>query len=1105
MDPEAINFISSFDIVCLQETWSQQSITLPYYCSFSSCARKLANRGRPQVGLACLISTSLSLTICEELKSSPYFLTIKIHLPKTKSPWLITTVYLPPAINDSDRNERWSELSSWLHDLQTTNPGLPQILLGDFNARIGPNDDAILSSAALLDNPLQHPWGNRCSLDPITNASGRLMAQLAIENDLCIANGNVTPLSSQQLTYISSRGTSVVDYILLTPELFSISTKMEVAEYFGGDHLPLTLMLSLIEPFSVPSNYSSTVQSYPVYKTKKWTSLSSSLALDIQKSLDMPTVLSDSIPPADQYRKLIDAFSTTYITITSPTHQRFFSESPWFDKECKVLRRRIRKMVRIIKFSNDPQTRAELLVTKRTYRNMIHCKKQQHILEAWSTLRSAVERHDSRSFWRLVRPSAPPNSAILISADEWIAYYSASFASPNNLTDHLQSPSDLCSRSPSSTSSVNFTSTRIFNIIMSMRRNKAPGPDMVPLDLFLTDPLWWSEQLTSVFTAISSALDIPDSWREATIVPIFKGGQPNIPRNYRPISLLSIPGKIFAAVLLEELLSWVHERNILPPEQIGFRKSASTMDHCLTLYHLASKYTAPRQGHLFAAFMDLEAAFDSIPRQRLWSKLAHLGIDPHLLSLIISLYSNTTARVRIGPNGYLTTPFPTARGVRQGCLLAPLLFNLYLHDALSPLKLATKYPPHLAGHPVASLFYADDAVILSRTAADLANAVNAFIAYCKAEALNINYKKSKVLHFTRSRKLKLEPLKITGGYLEKVKAFKYLGLIFTYNLSWTTHLQSASLAATTTSNAIVRFYHQKGGKHLPAAIQMFNAKVVPKLLYGCEVWTTAISGNLDCPLHMFLRSLSGVPRCVSGAALRLEFAQPSIVKRAWSRAISYSSHLLLSDARIRGGFSNLILRDIHNSPWKTTINLKFRSLLNLNRKTVFNLECISPAALPLIKKKLQQLDFSNTASHARGPCSGLALAIPPPEGIPLYCFTIPSEAKRRAFTCARLNCFPTAVLSGRYSRVPSANRTCSCNDTVLETMEHVMLFCPNWTDERSRFLTPLVNKLHLPIQPWIVSLLLQDSDRWITEMTANFLLSVMKRKAAPTPSSIPQM
>ncbi|CAI5767400.1 Hypothetical predicted protein, partial [Podarcis lilfordi] len=58
----------------------------------------------------------------------------------------------------------------------------------DFNARIGPNDDDIISSAALLDNPLQPPWGNRCSLDPITNASGRLMAQLAMENDLCIAN-----------------------------------------------------------------------------------------------------------------------------------------------------------------------------------------------------------------------------------------------------------------------------------------------------------------------------------------------------------------------------------------------------------------------------------------------------------------------------------------------------------------------------------------------------------------------------------------------------------------------------------------------------------------------------------------------------------------------------------------------------------------------------------------------------------------------------------------------------------------------------------------------------------------------------------------------------
>ncbi|CAI5793795.1 Hypothetical predicted protein, partial [Podarcis lilfordi] len=168
------------------------------------------------------------------------------------------------------------------------------------------------------------------------------------------------------------------------------------------------------------------------------------------------------------------------------------------------------------------------------------------------------------------------------------------------------------------------------------------------------------------------------------------------------------------------------------------------------------------------------------------------------------------------------------------------------------------------------------------------------------------------------------------------------------------------------------------------------------------------------------------------------------------RAISYTLHLLASDARVRGGFSNLILRDIHNSPWKTTINLKFRSLLNLNCKTVLNLECISPVALPLIKRNYSNLDFSNTASCARGPCSGLSPSYSTPEGI-LY-----TASQFLGDLSEGLLPVPvSAVFLQQFCRVvipefPSQNRTCSCNDTALETMEHVMLFCPNWTDERSR-------------------------------------------------------
>ena len=130
---------------------------------------------------------------------------------------------------------------------------------------------------------------------------------------------------------------------------------------------------------------------------------------------------------------------------------------------------------------------------------------------------------------------------------------------------------------------------------------------------------------------------MPYSWLEAIVIPIYKKGNKDEPSNYRPISFPPIVGKLYARYLNNRLITWIEEEEILGNEQAGFRKNRSTFDHCIVLNHLAEKYMGCHGNGLFAAFIDLKSAFDSIPRGNLWEKLYSSSIDKRLLYLIRSL------------------------------------------------------------------------------------------------------------------------------------------------------------------------------------------------------------------------------------------------------------------------------------------------------------------------------------------------------------------------------------------------------------------------------------------------------------------------------------
>lgn len=161
--------------------------------------------------------------------------------------------------------------------------------------------------------------------------------------------------------------------------------------------------------------------------------------------------------------------------------------------------------------------------------------------------------------------------------------------------------------------------------------------------------------------------------------------------------------------------------------------------------------------------MDLQATFDLVLRHHLWSNY------DRPLWLISKLYENSTAQVHFGVEGQLSSIVPFSTGVKQGCLLAPLL-NLFMNDMISYLQNLRCHIPVLANHNILALLYTEDTSLLSRTEVRLWRVLKLF------QGLSINYEKSKVMVFSKGIRKKCKTWTRNGMETEQVVHFKCLFL-----------------------------------------------------------------------------------------------------------------------------------------------------------------------------------------------------------------------------------------------------------------------------------------------------------------------------------------
>ena len=203
--------------------------------------------------------------------------------------------------------------------------------------------------------------------------------------------------------------------------------------------------------------------------------------------------------------------------------------------------------------------------------------------------------------------------------------------------------------------------------------------------------------------------------------------------------------------------------------QCGFRPGRSTTDQVFTLKQIAEKSWEHGKDH-FACFVDFEKAYDRVPWDKLWKVLQRCGVDRQLLRAIKSFYCRPEVCVRV--NGKHSKPFHEGVGLRQGCVLSPLLFIVYMNwiDKCSQAdECAT-----IGNCKISRLLFADDLVLLSSTESGFQRALNSFADACNTAGVKISTAKTAVLHLSRNPDQCV--LQVSERYGNRQRSSSILGL-----------------------------------------------------------------------------------------------------------------------------------------------------------------------------------------------------------------------------------------------------------------------------------------------------------------------------------------
>ena len=422
------------------------------------------------------------------------------------------------------------------------------------------------------------------------------------------------------------------------------------------------------------------------------------------------------------------------------------------------------------------------------------------------------------------------------------------------------------------------------------------------------------------------------------------------------------------------------------------------------------------------------------------------------------MYNGDQSCVKVGTK--ITDFFTSNQGVKQGCVLSPLLFNIFLSDLEDRLEKPESQPVEISpGEPLGCLIWADDLLILSQTENGLNNMLKELKQYSEENGLKVNMDKTKTMIFNKTGRHMRRNFYLGNLKVKTTREYKYLGFKVTPSGEIASGLRDLRDRAL---KAYYKLKNQLGPffrKHPDVTLKLFDALIKPILLYASDFW-----GVLKLPknnpfdkLHLrFCKELLGVQIQTTNSGVFLELGQLPLELYAIKNSIKNWTRISgggTANDQIKKSYKFSLTKELS---WTAQIELSLSSIGMLELFVTKNQSSHTKAFQRMI-----DIFYQNTFAKIAEDSSKLRTygTLKQNRGIEKYLISNIKQDQRVAMTKLRLSNHELMIEKGRHLKIDRNHRFCPFCTTKIESEKHFMLNCKAYTYIRDTMILSIVDIL----------------------------------------------
>lgn len=771
--------------------------------------------------------------------------TLRLHLLNNNFLNIIS-VYAPTLDKADDiKDQFYEELTQCLNGVR---PRDQVLLMGDFNARVGQDYEAWPGVLG------RHGVGNM-------NNNGQLLLSLCAQFDLAITNTMFRLPAKHKTTWMHPRSKHwhLIDYAIVRRSDVScvqITRVMRSAHCWTDHRLVVTKMHIRLSP--------------PRRSQKaKCSRLNVDKLTSLQVRKSYSEALAKKLPSPREQTGDIDAdwsvlTSRILDSATTVLGLKVRKNEDWYDENDGMLTEAIDKHRHLLRNQKDRNS-AEIKESSQALRRISRETKDRWWLKKANYIQWLSETKQLGEFHAEVRKLVGTSSHIkvplrsldgqhlLTSRDDVLNRWAQHFETLLNVdrTADLRHISLLPQLPVCEKLNRPLAREEVVLAIKQLHNKRAVGIDCIPAELLRYGGEELHTQVWELFVRMWELRRVPNDFLVSRISTLYKSkGDRSDCDSYRGISLLSVCGKVFARILLNRLMTLSEQ--FLPETQFGFRPDRGTCEAIFAIRQLQEKSREQGQ-NLYLCFVDLEKAFDSVPREALWLVLQKVGCTEDFVELLRLLHDNMQCCVTV--DGEQSNFFPVTCGVKQGCVIAPTLFAIYFAVVVQEVLRSCSQGVHIRFRTDGKLFnlarlkastkvsyamvtevmYADDLSFAADSPDGLQQLMTAFHSSCSKFGLKVSVKKTEVMSLDMHGHETLA-IHIGEDLLKQVDKFRYLGSTISSKCDLDAEINSRIGAAAAAFGKLSSRVFCSHDLRLATKISVYMAIVLPNLLYSSETW-----------------------------------------------------------------------------------------------------------------------------------------------------------------------------------------------------------------------------------------------------------------------------